>query len=165
MTTMATERAGTRAYQQQLIDQANAEMGRQRISRRELMRRTGIPDATMNRIFNCERDMNVQQWDAIATALGFDPGELARKATGQVKTRPSPEADPRTLITWLLAHPEDDAELVTRLDEIAHQVDVRGARLASLQDTIRTVRREELTQALGVLPPHPPSTSRADQSG
>lgn len=51
-----------RAYQRLLIDQANAEMGRQRISRRQLMRLTGIPDATMNRIFTCERDMNVAQW-------------------------------------------------------------------------------------------------------
>lgn len=98
---MTTEQGtGGRAYQRLLIDQANAEMGRQRISRRQLMRLTGIPDATMNRIFTCERDLNVTQWGAIAHALGFDPGELAKMAGEAAAARQSS--------TDRDVHPEDE---------------------------------------------------------
>src|SRR6478609_9309174 len=109
-----------RTYQRLLIDEANAEMGRQRISRRELARISGIPRTTMDRLFQCERDMNVTQWDAIATALGFDPGELARRAhrtAGEVvppardHDEPPAGADARALIAWLLEHPSRDEEL------------------------------------------------------
>lgn len=108
--------AEPRAYQRILIDQANAEMVRRRprISRRALMRMTGIPKATMDRIFTCERDMSVAQWEAIATALGFDPGELARRAresagtgdpipAGRRAGGPPIGADPRNCPLWVRA--------------------------------------------------------------
>ena len=153
-----TESAGTRAYQRLLIDEANAEMGRQRISRRKLSRITGIPRTTMDRLFQCERDMNVAQWEAIATALGFDPGELAGRAHGVLPPRsdnPEPPlgTDVRTTIQWLLANPTYDPELNHRLSEADHQVDLSGQQKARLLDTIKEVRREELNRALAALPP------------
>lgn len=152
---------GDRTYQRILIDQANAEMGRQRISRRELARITGIPRTTMDRLFQLDRDMNVTQWGAIATALGFDPGVLARKATGEVvppasEQRPSANADARTLIQWLVDHPDDDAELQARLSDSASG-SLRGRAQRRVHDTIRDIRRKELENALAALPPssHP----------
>ena len=143
-----------RAYQRLLIDQANAEMGRQRISRRQLMRLTGIPDATMNRIFTCERDMNVTQWDAIASALGFDPGELARKAHGGERSvTPRKGEDPRTLIRHLMDHPEDDAVLQARLGELRRDSGSSGRTLAEVESEMVHNRRNELGRALEALPP------------
>jgi hypothetical protein len=84
---MSSDEAPDRSYQRTLVDQANAEMGRQRLSRRELARITGIHRNSLDRIFSCTRDLNVTQWDAIAHALGFDPGELARAAGDEAARR------------------------------------------------------------------------------
>lgn len=143
-----------RSYQRLLIDQANAEMGRQRVSRRELARMIGIHRNTLDRIFTCERDMNVAQWDAIAHALGFDPGELAARASRASVTPPKGE-DPRTIIAWLIANPSQDEELNNRLSEADATPELRGSALVQIRETIRDVRRAELERALAALPPSP----------
>jgi DNA-binding Xre family transcriptional regulator len=144
--------SGGRAYQRLLIDEANAEMGRQRISRRQLMQMTGIAPATMNRIFTCERDMNVAQWESIASALGFDPGELARKAHGTSVTAQRGE-DPRTLIQFLMDHPDNDGTLQARLGELRRESGASGRTLAAVEREMVLNRRTELSRALDALPP------------
>jgi hypothetical protein len=144
-----------RSYQRTLIDQANAEMGRQRMSRRELARVTGIHRNTLDRLFLCERDLNVTQWDAIATALGFDPGELARKAASEAGDRPRPPSggDERQTILWLMAHPEDDGVLQTRLGDLRRESGSTGSALAAVEREMRLNRRTELERALAEVPP------------
>ena len=145
-----------RVYQRILVDQANAEMGRRRISRRELSRISGIPRNTLDRLFTCERDMNVRQWEAIATALGFDPGELARKAradAGGADPMGQSGSDVRALITRYLDNPDEDPRLRALLDDVAGQSGVTVAEAKRLDAMIRGTRRAELEQALAALPP------------
>jgi hypothetical protein len=112
-----------RSYQQILIDQANAEMGRQRVSRRELARITGIHRNTLDRLFLCERDLNVTQWDAIASALGFEPGALAKMAQeAAVARKPSTDSG---------VHPEaermiDASDQLTKRQRSAMKTTLRG---------------------------------------
>lgn len=149
---MVNEGSGTRDYQRALIEELDAEMGRRRISRRELSRLSGIHRVTLDRIFTLQRDLNVAQWAAIAHALGIDPSELAARASASSVTPPKGE-DPRTLIAWLLANPGQDEELNDRLSEAVASGDFRGSALTQIQETIRDVRRNELVNALAALPP------------
>lgn len=152
-----------RAYQRLLIDQANAEMGRRRISRRELSRITDIPRTVLDRLFQCERDMSVRQWDAIATALGFDPGELAKKARAEAGGEAMPPAsdsqtppsgdDVRGLITWLLDHSDKDGVLQTRLGDLRRQTGLSSRRLKGVEAEMVNTRRRELERALAELAP------------
>jgi hypothetical protein len=102
---------------------------------------------------------------AVADAFGMTPyqfiAEVERRQArmrGEVvppsdPVKPPIGADVRTIIQWLLSHPEDDVELQTRLSDVATQVDASGKRMARLLDTIRQARRAELTAALDALPP------------
>jgi hypothetical protein len=111
----------------------------------------------MERIFNLKRQMNVQQWGAIADALGVTMDYLAGESRRWANEPPTPAphvaADPRSLITQLLADPTTDAELATRLSEAAALPGVTGARLKRLQSEIRQTRQGELRRALDALPP------------
>jgi lambda repressor-like predicted transcriptional regulator len=149
---MVNEGSGTRDYQRALIEELDAEMGRRRISRRELSRLSGIHRVTLDRIFTLQRDLNVAQWAAIAQALGIDPSELAARASASSVTPPKSD-DPRTLIAWLLANPGQDEELNNRLSEAVSSGEFRGSALTQIQETIRDVRRNELVNALAALPP------------
>ena len=148
-------------YQAELIAAINAELGARGWSRRELLTRAGLSENTMERVFRLQRDLNVRQIEQMAAALGVAPEYIARQAAmrrGEVvppseHAGPPAGADVRTIILWLLEHPEDDAELTTRLGEAATQVDASGKQMARLFDTIREVRRAELMQALQALPP------------
>jgi hypothetical protein len=97
--------------------------------------------------------MNVTQWDAIAHALGFEPGGLAARATQEVTVTPPKSEDPRVLLTWLLANPSRDEELNRRLSDAAASLDLPSSALGQIRETIREVRRSELLNALAALPP------------
>lgn len=149
---MINERSGERDYQRALIAEIDSVMGRRRISRRELSRLSGIHRVTLDRIFTFERDMNVAQWDAMCSALGVDPGEMAARASNPSVTA-HPGEDPRSLIAYLLNNPTQDDTLNTRLSEAESRSGLRGSQLAAHKETIRNVRRRELGDALRALPP------------
>jgi transcriptional regulator with XRE-family HTH domain len=150
-----------RDYQGQLVEAIDAELGVRRWSRRRLARESGINAQTLDRVFLLQRDMNIQQLDQIATALGVTPEYLVEKARewrGGIShvSRPAPAVvvvtDPRSLIAQLLDEPDTDGELVRRLGEAAGLTGVSPARLKRLQDEIRLVRQGELQRALDALP-------------
>ena len=136
-----------------------AEAARRGWSTDELARRSGISRRTMFRLVdpNPPPDRDPGQWkaeqiEAVATAFGLRVSELIGLAETPRVTSLKSE-DPRTLITYLIAHPEHDEELQTRLGEAESHTGLRGSRLAALRETIRNVRREELEHALAALPP------------
>lgn len=88
-----------RTYQRRLIAEVDAEMGRRRMSRRELSRLTGIHRVQLDRIFLLQRDLNVAQWATICAALDVDPAAMALRAQLADRTHRSAahriESDPR----------------------------------------------------------------------
>lgn len=130
---------------------------------------TGISQEQISRFLKPSRVMLLEQTAAICKYLGLDlsaalNGERRLVMPSSDHDEPPRGGDVRSMITWLLAHPLRDEELNARLSDAATLSGMSGRRLVNLQETIRTVRREELEHALGALPP---STERADdqQSG
>lgn len=158
-----------------IVATARAEMGARGWSVDDLLLR--LPDGLLSRrtLFRlvdtaAPPDRATPLWRssyiaAVADAFGMTPyqfiAEVERRQArmrGEVvppsdHVKPSIVADVRTVIRWLLAHPEDDEELQTRLSETSAQVDASGKRMARLLDTIRAARHAELTAALDALPP------------
>lgn len=69
-----------RSYQRQLIAAIDAELGVRRWSRRHLADESGINIQTLDRVFLLRRDMNVEQFAAIAHALGMEPDDIVNRA-------------------------------------------------------------------------------------
>lgn len=68
-----------RPHQRRLIDQINAELRRRGMSRNALGRQADVSMSpqTLQRIFNCTRDMTVEQWGAISAVLEIAAPRLA----------------------------------------------------------------------------------------
>jgi transcriptional regulator with XRE-family HTH domain len=95
-----------REYQRQLVAAIDAEMGVRRWSRRHLSELAGITSQTMDRIFLLRRDLNVQQLDSIAHALGVSPEYLVGKAK---EWRDHPSSDDIIDATKELSQRQKDA--------------------------------------------------------
>lgn len=161
LSTMISPGGDDMRHQRVLVAAINAEIGGRGWTRKYLGERAGISPQQMERIFNLKRPMNVEQWGAIADALGVTMDYLAGEANRwqdalprSSAPAPSPEGgvDPRSLLLQLLAEPSSDAELVSRLSEAAALPGVTGNRLKRLQDEIRHTRKGELQRALDALP-------------
>jgi transcriptional regulator with XRE-family HTH domain len=147
-------------HQRVLVAAMNAEMGGRGWTRKYLGERAGITPQQMERIFNLKRPMNVEQFGAIADALGVSMDYLAGESqrwagiSHAPASGPSPEQgmDPRTLIRALLDDPDSDAELNRRLSEARGLTGVSAARMKRLTDEIRSLRQGELERALDALP-------------
>ncbi|NKT91712.1 helix-turn-helix domain-containing protein [Rhodococcus hoagii] len=59
-----------------IANEIRALRGRRRMTQADLIRESGLSRATIGRIENGERDMDIQQGIAIATALGVTVAEL-----------------------------------------------------------------------------------------
>lgn len=173
---MATKR--DREISDKLVEELRVAAARQRVKPIDIVRASGMASSTVYSIWKGESLLDVDQLARISRVLHLNPGDLVNRVTGIVdesgvmprtgdSVRPGIGADVRTVILWLLAHPEDDEELNVRLTDIDHQVDLGRRRMDRLRSTIRNARREELEQALSALPPHNPSSAnRTDrQSG
>lgn len=116
----------------------------------------GLKWRSIYRVRNGQREVTVTELIAFADAFGEDPGDLLARARVRAERLASIGTgipDPRGLIEHLIAHPEDDAELNTRLSDVASQSGASAARLRDVRETIRKQRNEELTRALSALPP------------
>lgn len=146
--------------QRQLIAALDAELGIRRWSRRHLAEVSGINRQTMDRIFTFQRDLNIEQLGKIAEALGVQPDDIMSaaittgidRAAGRISTGLPPKGDPRALLVYLLAHPTEDPELITRLDEARQHVGDTSGRAKRLADQIRATRSAELQRRLDALP-------------
>jgi transcriptional regulator with XRE-family HTH domain len=70
--------------------EVRAEMGRQNISRRELAHRIGQPVTTVSRWVKGETDPGLDDWEAIARALGVSVVDLVSRASDRASV---PAAD------------------------------------------------------------------------
>jgi lambda repressor-like predicted transcriptional regulator len=156
--------SGDRTYQAALIAAINAEMGGLGLSRRQMLARAGLSENTMERVFRLQRDLNVTQIEAMAEAMGVTPEHIARRAsewrgradgddpaTASVTSHLS--EDPRTLIRYLMDHPDNDGTLQTRLGELRRESGASSRTLAAVEHEMVNNRRTELARALDALPP------------
>jgi transcriptional regulator with XRE-family HTH domain len=67
-------------HQRLLVAAINAEIGGRGWTRKYLGEKSGISPQQMERIFNLKRQMTVQQWGAIADALGVTMDYLAAES-------------------------------------------------------------------------------------
>lgn len=63
-----------------VTDEINAEIGRQRISGREIARRLSVPVTTVNRWLRYETPMSIDQAGIVSTALGVRVDEIFSRA-------------------------------------------------------------------------------------
>lgn len=111
----------------------------------------GVSQEQVSRFLKPSRVMTIEQMEKICEFLGLD---VAHALNGERRLIDAPKGDDlRTLIAFLIAHPAQDEELNTRLSEAVSRSGLRGSNLATLQETIRDVRRQELEEALRALPP------------
>jgi transcriptional regulator with XRE-family HTH domain len=141
-----------------------SERAGRRVSNKEIADKLGVHPSQVGRYLAGTKSPNLEEIRLMAEAVGADWFEVMqeaheRVAGGQVvppisdPLYPPIGADPRALIRFLLENPERDEELNTRLSDAQTRSGLTGRRLVNLQETIRTVRREELEHALGALPP------------
>ncbi|MGF7124080.1 helix-turn-helix transcriptional regulator [Rhodococcus sp. BE178] len=64
------------AVRDAIANEIRALRGRRRMTQADLIRESGLSRATIGRIENAERDMDIRQGIAIATALGVTVAEL-----------------------------------------------------------------------------------------
>lgn len=116
----------------------------------------GVSQEQVSRFLKPTKVMMIEQTEALCEYLGLDFTATLRGERKLVEAQPSgadPPTDLRALIEWLIAHPDRDEELITRLSDAQTRTGVTGRRWAELQETIRAVRYEELAAALAALPP------------
>lgn len=106
-------------------------------------------------------DRNKPEWKAsyialTATALGMSASELVAAAEHRAepgRVTPRKGEDPRTLIQFLMTHPDEDGVLQARLGELRRDSGSSGRTLAQVEREMVLNRRSELGRALEALPP------------
>lgn len=82
------ERDPQRGLNGALAAQIRAELGASRISVRALAGMADIDRLTLRRYVNADRPLNTAHVEAIAQALGLDPGELMARAVARRNNEP-----------------------------------------------------------------------------
>jgi AcrR family transcriptional regulator len=136
-----------------------AEQGARGWTNDQLAERAGISRRTVYRLVETDHpsDRGIPEWKAnyialAAAAFGMSVTDLVAAAERRQGVAPQ-GADPRTLIQFLLDHPDRDEVLTGRLADASQHVGNRTLRSKRLGDEIRQIRSEELMRALASLPP------------
>ena len=83
------------------------------ITVRELAKRSGIPESSLNRVLGAQRDIKVNQIHKLAEVLGVYPHEIIEHAENlmdrEQSRRPAP-ADDAVVVTFPAAPPDEDDE-------------------------------------------------------
>lgn len=85
------------------------------ITVRELAKRSGIPESSLNRVLGAQRDIKVNQIHKLAEVLGVYPHEIIEHAENlmdrEQSRRPTPSpADDGVVVTFPAAPPDEDDE-------------------------------------------------------
>lgn len=87
------------------------------ITVRELAKRSGIPESSLNRVLGAQRDIKVNQIHKLAEVLGVYPHEIIEHAENlmdrEQSRRPTPTpapADDAVVVTFPAAPPDEDDE-------------------------------------------------------
>jgi AcrR family transcriptional regulator len=159
--------ATSRDFNEAVTAAVRAEQAARGWSIDEFVQRSGIAKRTLYRLVGKEPgpDREQPEWKAgtiaaVAGAFGMPVSALMAAAEQRVApvAPPMGVSDPRTLIRFLLDHPDQDHELLTRISDAASHVGTSSVRAKRLAAEIRSNRRDELQHALESLP----STDRAN---
>lgn len=138
-----------REFQAWIAQAIQAERAAQGITLKALARASGVPERTLIRALQCERDMTTEQLGKIAAAMNLAPSylisEAERRRDMAQTVRPLSAAD----IAGFLAEPDSDPTLNTRLSEARAASGLTGNEWARLRERVIRLRRDELLALQG----------------
>ena len=142
-----------RGYTAALAATLQAERAAARMTLNELAAKADLNPKTLFRLLHAQRDINVEQLSALATAFDLRPSALLAEAERRM-ARTDSDANERTnRVGYLLQNPQQDEELVRRLGALESQMGVSGVGVQRLAAKIRHDRKAELTEMLHALAP------------
>lgn len=128
------------------------------VTNRQIAAHVGVHPSQIGRYLSGEKSPTLEEIRLMAEAVGADWFDMLNEAHDRVAGSvthipPLRSEDPRTLIQFLIDHPEQDGELQTRLGDLRRESGSSSRALAEVEQDMTHNRRIELARALDALPP------------
>jgi transcriptional regulator with XRE-family HTH domain len=124
------------------------------VTNRQIAAHVGVHPTQIGRYLSGVKSPTLEEIRLMSEAVGADWLDVLNEAHALVAgATPLSGEDPRTLIQFLMTHPDEDGVLQARLGELRRDSGSSGRTLASVEREMVLNRRSELGRALEALPP------------